>query len=428
MRQLTGFTDQPRQESIITIDDGSRATLRLEYKPNQLGWFISITRGDFVLNGVRLVPSPNILRQWDNVIPFGLLVATNGNAEPINQSDLSNGFCGLYLLDVAEIVEVSDLAFPGLSSATSTTLLRPRFRPVAPVVVTLSFASIYAANITKYGISGYNDGGYDAGNPPAWSGHGRKWRNRALSGTMTRSTHQCSGCVGYPASGGSNPAGQRQEFSGTYSVDISGVISFGVRIATSINGDCNLGSPSAPSDVSTVFFGPSSEVSTCADSLIGGGSTAVTTLTSRIVTGCGCGPSSSSYVNDVGVITDTLLAEDTAYEAIQRAGPSITGTDTFAFTGTYGTNSPSGISPWDLDEAQSVEISAEVVGPPFVNYKLRIHFVNTIRSTGAPLAPSYLDVYLTTDSVGEWSDLLTIPEPAQGNRSQYSGLYEVTIA
>lgn len=131
MFKLTGFTDQPKQETNFVLADGSRVYMYLEYKPNQQGWFFSLTHDDFILDGIRLVPSPNILRQWKDVQNFGLLVTTSDNGEPYRQSAFVDGYLEVYLIDANELEEIDSLAFPGSSSATSGNALTSRFRPVA---------------------------------------------------------------------------------------------------------------------------------------------------------------------------------------------------------------------------------------------------------------------------------------------------------
>ena len=113
MNQIQGFTDQPKQTTTIILADGSSATLNLEYKPNQLGWFYDLTWQNLTLNGQRLVSSPNILLQFKNQLPFGLMVLTVANAEPLNRTDLSDGTTTIYLLEGDDIAAVEAAVHPG---------------------------------------------------------------------------------------------------------------------------------------------------------------------------------------------------------------------------------------------------------------------------------------------------------------------------
>lgn len=113
MNTLQGITDQPKQTTTIVLDDGTKATLVLEYRPQQLGWFYNLTHESFVLNGQRLVASPNILRSFRKLIPFGLAVLTTNGVEPLNQRDFVNGTVTLLLLDADEVDEVETAVFTG---------------------------------------------------------------------------------------------------------------------------------------------------------------------------------------------------------------------------------------------------------------------------------------------------------------------------
>jgi hypothetical protein len=98
------ITDDPKQKMTVTLPDGSEATLRLEYKPNQLGWFIvELTRGAFSIKGARIVASPNLLDQQRNLINFGLCCLTTDGHDPMLLEDFSSGRATLYILTQAEV-------------------------------------------------------------------------------------------------------------------------------------------------------------------------------------------------------------------------------------------------------------------------------------------------------------------------------------
>lgn len=113
MNLLTGITDAARQNTTIRIADGTRATLLLEYRPQQLGWFFDLAHENFALKGVRLVASPNILRAWRDLLPFGLAVVTTSAVEPTGARDFVDGVAQIYLLDAEDVIEVEETIFTG---------------------------------------------------------------------------------------------------------------------------------------------------------------------------------------------------------------------------------------------------------------------------------------------------------------------------
>lgn len=113
MTTLQGITDQPKQSTAVILADGTFVTIALEYRPQQLGWFYNLAWQEFILNGQRLVASPNILRGYRKLLPFGLAVLTNNGVEPLNQDDFINGTITLILLDAQDVLDVEATVFTG---------------------------------------------------------------------------------------------------------------------------------------------------------------------------------------------------------------------------------------------------------------------------------------------------------------------------
>jgi len=113
MKTIDGITDQPNQVMSVTLADGSRMKLSMFYVVQQRGWFADLTWQDFTLNGFRLVSSPNLLRQWQEIIPFGLAITTTEQGDPQNVTDFADGRSTLVLLDEADVAEVEAVVFPG---------------------------------------------------------------------------------------------------------------------------------------------------------------------------------------------------------------------------------------------------------------------------------------------------------------------------
>lgn len=119
MTIVTGITEQPNQQLTLRLADGSTAKLTLNYRVQQTGWFADMvwTRTDgttFPVYGLRVVTSPNILRQLRHVIPFGLGVASTGNVDPTSVKSFASGISKLLLLDEADIARIEAEVYPGL--------------------------------------------------------------------------------------------------------------------------------------------------------------------------------------------------------------------------------------------------------------------------------------------------------------------------
>lgn len=121
MNSITSLTSQPAQSSFIVLEDGSRAQLDLFYRSQQLGWFYDIRwPGNeklpvpFQSLGRRLVASPNLLRQYRKLVPFGLMLFTIDNLEPMGRTCFVDGTADLILLNAADVLDIEARGYPGL--------------------------------------------------------------------------------------------------------------------------------------------------------------------------------------------------------------------------------------------------------------------------------------------------------------------------
>lgn len=100
MNLVQSINSAPLQQQTIVLDDGTTFALSVQFVPEQYAWFIpSLIYGDFVLNGIKIVNSPNFLFQWMNLIPFGMACYSTDNREPSLQDDFSSGASKIYILN-----------------------------------------------------------------------------------------------------------------------------------------------------------------------------------------------------------------------------------------------------------------------------------------------------------------------------------------
>lgn len=99
------------QTIVLPNTNGTSMTLTIYFIPMQYGWFITdLTYGGFVLNGLRITVSPNMLYQFRNQIPFGLACYCNGQSrEPTQSQDFSSGAFSLYVLSQAEVAQYAEI-------------------------------------------------------------------------------------------------------------------------------------------------------------------------------------------------------------------------------------------------------------------------------------------------------------------------------
>lgn len=104
MHLIQQISNNALQTQTLVLPDGSSVVLTVYFRPIQQGWFINeLTWQTFILRGVRITNSPNMLYQWKNLIPFGLACYSSGNREPSLKKDFVSGASKLYILTAAEV-------------------------------------------------------------------------------------------------------------------------------------------------------------------------------------------------------------------------------------------------------------------------------------------------------------------------------------
>lgn len=104
MYQVQNITNDTRQIQSLVLPDNTIIQLSMYFIPMQYGWFVTnLTYGDFVLTGVRISNSPNMLYQFRNKIPFGIACISDQGREPSQQNDFAVGASRLFILTPDEV-------------------------------------------------------------------------------------------------------------------------------------------------------------------------------------------------------------------------------------------------------------------------------------------------------------------------------------
>lgn len=111
MRYINRLTADPLQISFLTGNPGQRITLKTRFLPRQRLWSMDVTLDDFVLNGIILLNSPNILHGYANNIPFGILCTTLDGQDPYTLDAFATGYAKLFLLSADEVILIEGSQF-----------------------------------------------------------------------------------------------------------------------------------------------------------------------------------------------------------------------------------------------------------------------------------------------------------------------------
>lgn len=108
MLPILGLTSDPNQSITVVLPDGSKLVLSLSFNLAQNGWYynsIVNSAQNFNLGITRVCVIPNALRQFKNLINFGLTCVTATGREPSQIQDFASGAFQLYVLTQSEVLQ-----------------------------------------------------------------------------------------------------------------------------------------------------------------------------------------------------------------------------------------------------------------------------------------------------------------------------------
>lgn len=109
MQILDTISNDAKQKHTILLEkDNSSIVIRLVYKPTQIGWFMDVEYEPkkFAVYGLRVTTNVNILNQWRNVLPFGIICYCEDNYDPLSIEDFLVERAHLAILSEEEVKEI----------------------------------------------------------------------------------------------------------------------------------------------------------------------------------------------------------------------------------------------------------------------------------------------------------------------------------
>lgn len=112
MVAIDNLSNDAFQTTSVVLSDGTKVILNLSYLPAIQRWTVDIIYGEsFIVHGINLTIHPNILRNWRNLLPFGLACTTIDGADPFNVEDFSSHRATLYMLASEDVVQIEESIF-----------------------------------------------------------------------------------------------------------------------------------------------------------------------------------------------------------------------------------------------------------------------------------------------------------------------------
>lgn len=106
MNIITTLTNHPNQRHQLVLENRESADFRLYFLSRQRSWYYDITYKDITTNCNKVVLTPNSLRQYRKIIPFGIAFYTEGEVEPFKIDDFSSGRIKMGILNSDEVLEI----------------------------------------------------------------------------------------------------------------------------------------------------------------------------------------------------------------------------------------------------------------------------------------------------------------------------------
>lgn len=106
MQQITSISNRAKQRFTFVLDNNETVDFLLYYLPRQQSWFFNFTYKDLTCNCLRVVLTPNALRQFKRIIPFGIAFISKSSVEPLNLNDFADGTINMYVLNSDEVKQI----------------------------------------------------------------------------------------------------------------------------------------------------------------------------------------------------------------------------------------------------------------------------------------------------------------------------------
>lgn len=107
MIKLTNITSSSLQTFTFTTEDKTDVTMTMRYMSSQLGWIANISDSNgFTVNGIALIASPNLLREFKEIIGYGIAITSVTGYDPRNIDSFFSESAIMYVLSNSEVEEI----------------------------------------------------------------------------------------------------------------------------------------------------------------------------------------------------------------------------------------------------------------------------------------------------------------------------------
>lgn len=122
MYAVNQLTDDAFQTTVLQMPDGSTATLNLYFRASTPRWYFDFLHPALPFGGPQgngLSVYPNLLRPWQNIVPFGMACVTLDQQDPVGNRDFVDGYATIYILNSTDVLSVEANVFGNILAASA---------------------------------------------------------------------------------------------------------------------------------------------------------------------------------------------------------------------------------------------------------------------------------------------------------------------
>lgn len=108
MLEISTLTNHPNQLHTLILTDNETANFRLFYCGRMQEWYYDLEYKNLIINGRKVVLTPNSLRQFRNIIPFGIAFYADSSIEPFEIDAFKSGRVKMAILDSEEVAQIEE--------------------------------------------------------------------------------------------------------------------------------------------------------------------------------------------------------------------------------------------------------------------------------------------------------------------------------
>lgn len=103
MLYINKITNDPQQQLSLTGIPGLNITMTLRFMPRSQSWILGVIYNGLSYQGIGVVISENLLRQFQADLPFGVACLRADGLDPYTVDDFATQVANLYLLDSTDV-------------------------------------------------------------------------------------------------------------------------------------------------------------------------------------------------------------------------------------------------------------------------------------------------------------------------------------